>query len=141
VTRAWHDLTDSVAAKRNEYIDVDRRIAAESTPLVADVAVQVVDLRSASAHHVLKQRGPSAAPARASRGDVRLDLGEPAAFVRVDEPLRRDAVDRLDLVAAGPSDLHDFAAHVDRDQPRLRTSAHLGGPETGEPGQRIRHAV
>src|SRR5262249_57290058 len=115
VLRIGLELADAVAAHGCDHRVIHRGLDTAQAPLVADVAVEVIDLGPAAAHHVLQQRGPPAAAARALGGHVRLDLREPAAFVRIDEALGGNAVDRLHLEAAGPADLHGLSAHLDLD--------------------------
>src|SRR5439155_19160923 len=109
--------------------------------LPADVTVEVIDLRPPSAEHVLQQRRSPAAEMARARRYVPLHVGEAAPLHRLDEPLGRDAVDRLDLVTRRPADLDDLGGDVDRDAARERLAPHLRRPEPAEPGERVRHAV
>src|SRR5207244_2350092 len=122
------ELAHAVAAHRLHDGVVDRRLHAQAPPLLADVAVQVVDLGAPAAHHVLQERGPPAAAPLAFGGDVRLDLGEAPSLDRVDEALGDDAVDGLDLVPAGASYPHDLAADVDREAPRPGPGSYIPAP-------------
>src|SRR5262249_14902373 len=80
---------------------VERRLHAQLLAVLADGAVQIVDLGAPAPHDVWEQRRPAAAALAGDVGDVDEQLREAPPLIRVDEALSRNAVDRLHLVTGG----------------------------------------
>src|SRR5262249_57257217 len=72
---------DAEALDRRDDGIVERRLHVRPLALVADVAVQIVDLGAAFLLHVLQERGLATAALPCDVGDVGEELAEPAAVV------------------------------------------------------------
>src|SRR5262245_32792913 len=120
---------------------VERRLHANASAFLADVAVQIVDLGPPPLHHVLQQARLAAASRFCNGRNIGQQLLETAAGVRVEIPLHGDTVDRLHLVADASTDRDGLRAKMNADRRDLRDGPDLERPESGEAGQRIRHAV
>src|SRR3989441_7505493 len=116
---------------------VERRLDADEPPLLDDVAIEVVDLRPPAPHDVLQERGPAAPQGLRPGSHVRHHLGAAAPGGGIDEPLRFDAEDRLDLEAAGAAGLDHLGGDLDGDPAPLRLPPvfrRAPAPEAPPPG-------
>src|SRR5262249_8997836 len=109
--------------------------------LLRHVPVQVVDLRAAALHHVLEHGGPAARTALGVASHVGLYLRQTLAGGGIDEPLGRDAVDRLHLVAPRTPHLHHLRRPEDGNAPWYVGGPGLGRVVAGESRDGIDHAV
>src|SRR5436190_5276186 len=89
---------DAERTNRRDDGVVVRRLHAALLALVADVTVEIVDLRAAFLLDVLEERRLTAAALTRDLGDLGEELLQTLAVVRIDVALGRDSVDRFDLV-------------------------------------------